>query len=283
MYKTLQLNTWCGRSNSFAEDFMMLMQEQPDIITLQEVLEEYSNNTTRTSFNSIPNMSGWLHQNFWDEYEFYYSPRVSSWPPYSIYAADHPGTTEKTTYGHWGNMVMWRRDKFSMLTATTKFILGTHDSFDHVDHKTIPVNIQGVVLRDKDGIDLLIGNIHGWYGGRSYGKGDSEERIKQSHEIVTFLKSFQHVSGIILAGDLNIRPQTESLRIIEEEIGDNVITKFNIATTRTELYGIEKRNLEPHANYVFVDNRLKTYSCVVDPGNSVSDHAPIFVRFGFGD
>lgn len=130
-------------------------------------------------------------------------------------------------------------------------------------------NIQ-YILTERNGKRLNIVNFHGLWNGK--GKTDSDSRIAQSKEIVTFLKT---LSGeIVLCGDFNLKPDTESLKIIEEFGFRNLIREYGVTSTRTSLYKKEER----FADYMLVTSGVKVLDFKVLP-DEVSDHNAMFVEF----
>jgi hypothetical protein len=72
-------------------------------------------------------------------------------------------------------------------------------------------NLQYITLNNNGSI-LNIINIHGlWNGG---GKNDTDDRIAQSQKIIDRLSEMK--GDIVLAGDLNLGIETESLKMIEK-------------------------------------------------------------------
>ena len=101
------------------------------------------------------------------------------------------------------------------------------------------------------------------------GKTDAPERILQSQRIRDFMDTLK--TPIVLCGDFNLRPDTESLRLIENGM-DNLIHRYAVKSTRTSLYTKE----EPFADYVLTSPSLRVNAFRVLP-HVVSDHAPLFV------
>lgn len=112
-------------------------------------------------------------------------------------------------------------------------------------------------------------NVHGLWNGR--GKSDAPERIVQSHNIKAFLD--QAPNPKILCGDLNLRPDTESLKIVGTGM-KNLIEQFKIQSTRTNLYKKEER----FADYVFTSPEIKVNHFEVMK-DEVSDHSPLLLDF----
>ena len=132
-------------------------------------------------------------------------------------------------------------------------------------------NLQYVTLHDS-GTEYTVFNLHGLW--EPTGKSDSPNRIKQSERIIEFMKKFG--GNVLLGGDFNLRPDTESLKMIEQELGlKNLIKEYKITSTRTSLY---TRTDEKYADYVFVSPNMTVNEFQVLP-DVVSDHAALFVDY----
>ena len=128
-------------------------------------------------------------------------------------------------------------------------------------------NLQWIKLLDKN---ITVCNFHGLWNGK--GKTDTEDRINQSKKIVSFLKDLD--TEIILCGDFNLLPDTESLLILENELNlRNLIKDFNISSTRTSYYTKDVK----FADYILVSEGIKVKDFKVLP-DEVSDHAPLYLE-----
>ncbi len=116
---------------------------------------------------------------------------------------------------------------------------------------------------------FMVMNVHGLWNGK--GKTDAPERILQSQKIRAFLDGAQIPK--ILCGDLNLRPDTESIKILEQGM-KNLIKHFNIQSTRTSLYPKE----EKFADYVFTSPEITVNHFEVLK-DEVSDHSPLLLDF----
>lgn len=121
-----------------------------------------------------------------------------------------------------------------------------------------------------DSKKLLIVNVHLTH--RPEGKQDSEKRIKQSQTIIDFLEKFDCPK--ILVGDFNLLPDTQSIQMIEDIGMTNLVKKYKVESTRTELY---KKPLK-FADYIFVSPEVKVNEFKVLP-DVVSDHSPLYLDF----
>jgi endonuclease/exonuclease/phosphatase family metal-dependent hydrolase len=122
---------------------------------------------------------------------------------------------------------------------------------------------------EHNGQIFVVVNIHGLWNG--LGKADSPERINQSLNIKRFLDSINDHK--ILCGDFNLRPDTESLKILEQGMA-NHIKIHNIQSTRTSFYpGVER-----FADYVFTSKNIAVKNFQILP-DEVSDHLALLVDF----
>lgn len=130
-------------------------------------------------------------------------------------------------------------------------------------------NVQYVKV-NIDNKEVAICNFHGLWNGK--GKTDTEDRISQSKNIVKFISNLS--KNLIIAGDFNLLPETESVRIIETTGLQNLIKAHGITSTRTSLY----TKPDKYADYVFASTTIGVTEFKVLP-DEVSDHAPLFIDF----
>jgi endonuclease/exonuclease/phosphatase family metal-dependent hydrolase len=130
-------------------------------------------------------------------------------------------------------------------------------------------NLQYVTLETTTG-PLTVINFHGLWNGM--GKTDTPDRIMQSVNIFEFTKTLS--TPFIVAGDFNLRPDTESLALLERAGMHNLVTKFGITSTRTSLYQKDER----YADYVLTSEAIIVDDFCVLP-EEVSDHAALKLTF----
>ena len=129
-------------------------------------------------------------------------------------------------------------------------------------------DLQWLKCRANDRVYSIM-NVHGLWNGM--GKTDSPERITQSKRIRDAVCSSD--SPTILCGDFNLRPDTESMKIIE--IGmQNLIQIHEVSSTRTRFYPKTER----FADYILTSPEIavNTFEVLKD---EVSDHSPLFLEF----
>tara|TARA_B100000508_G_C11463138_1_gene280205 strand:- start:2374 stop:3102 length:729 start_codon:yes stop_codon:yes gene_type:complete len=111
-------------------------------------------------------------------------------------------------------------------------------------------------------------NVHGLWNGK--GKTDSPARLQQSENIRIFLSNIK--TPVILCGDFNLRPDTQSLSILSQDMRD-LIKENGVVDTRTKFYPKEER----FADYIFTSPNLRVNQFSVLK-EQVSDHAPLFLE-----
>lgn len=144
-----------------------------------------------------------------------------------------------------------------------------HENNDYIGSgPTHSRNLQWVKCSSNGQIYTIL-NVHGLWNGM--GKNDSLERIAQSKKIKTFIDSIN--TPKILCGDFNLKPNTESIKIIKNSMQD-LISEYAITSTRSSLYLKEDK----FADYIFSSNDVivKEFKVLQDV---VSDHLPLLLEF----
>ena len=116
---------------------------------------------------------------------------------------------------------------------------------------------------------LTVFNLHGLHNGLD--KEDCDERIEQFTKVKTLLGETK--TPKIVCGDFNALPETESLRMFENNM-ENLIKKYGIQSTRSSIY----KKPERFADYVLVSPEVKVSNFSV-PSVEVSDHLPMVLEF----
>ena len=129
-------------------------------------------------------------------------------------------------------------------------------------------NMQWIEFR-KDSKIYSVLNVHGLWNGM--GKTDTPDRLEQSKRIRDFMDTIQ--TPKVLCGDFNLRPDTESIAIVEKGM-NNLVKTFGIQTTRTSFY----TKPEKFADYIFTSLDIELLQFTVLP-DEVSDHAALFLDF----
>lgn len=127
-------------------------------------------------------------------------------------------------------------------------------------------NIQYLTIKTGKSWTTVV-NFHGLWNG--LGKSDSADRLLQSDNILNFIKNISN--PVIVCGDFNLRPETQSIKKIEDFGLRNLIKEYGITSTRTSLY---KKTSEKFADYTFVGRGIEVQDFQVLK-DEVSDHAPM--------
>lgn len=137
---------------------------------------------------------------------------------------------------------------------------------DHVGFHAKNIQYLKITLDQKN---ITVVNFHGLWNGK--GKTDTEDRLEQSKKIKEFVNSVDGEK--ILCGDFNLRPDTESIKILQKDMVD-LIKEYKIESTRTSLY----TKPEKFADYIFTSLGITVNKFEV-MSDEVSDHSPLFLDF----
>ena len=139
----------------------------------------------------------------------------------------------------------------------------------HFKEKDWCRSIQNTILEIK-GKEIQIINVHGIWNKDKLG---DDRTINQSKFI---LEKIRKDIPVIVVGDFNLLPNTESIKILNNELV-NLIDKYNIESTRPNFDdGLDKGNIV--CDYVFVNDKVKVNDFKVIESN-VSDHLPLILDF----
>jgi len=242
--KTISLNIWGGRVGNKMLDFFKRYSDV-DIFLLQEV---FHNATDITA---------------WDEVD-----RREVFKEISDVLVEHNGHFAPAESGEWG-LALFVKKSIKVEEIGDIFVHREKDAMVGRDGSTLGKNLQYLKIFGEK--DITIINFHGLWNGK--GKTDTEDRINQSKRIVEFVKNI--FRNIILGGDFNLRPDTESLKILERDLNlKNLISEYGITSTRTSLYSKE----EKFADYMLVSPNLRIKDFKVLP-DEISDHSALCLEF----
>lgn len=242
--KIISLNIWGGRVGDKMLDFFMRYSDV-DIFLLQEV---FHNATDITA---------------WDEID-----RREVFREISEILVEHDGYFAPAESDEWG-LASFVKRSIKVKETGDIFVHGEKNAMVRRDGSTLGKNLQYLKISGEK--DITIINFHGLWNGK--GKTDTEDRINQSKRIVEFVKNISH--DIVFGGDFNLRPDTESLKILERDLNlKNLISEYGITSTRTSLYSKE----EKFADYMLVSPSLRIKEFKVLP-DEISDHSALYLEF----
>lgn len=122
----------------------------------------------------------------------------------------------------------------------------------------------------KLNVGLTVLNLHGLWQADTH-KLDTPERLYQSQIVQEF--AARQKGRTILCGDFNLKPDTESMNILENGM-ENLVKKYGITSTRSSLYEKPCK----FADYILVSPSIviNRFEALLD---EVSDHLPLLLEF----
>ena len=252
--KLISLNVWGG---TCYEELIAYIKEQAkstDIFCFQEV---FSTNSSETESNGIRTNLYQELQLILPDFQGYYSPALDT--------MDNEGPVPFDL--HYG-LATFVAKKISIQAQKDIFVYRTRDSLIASNNSAShPRNLQITTIEvDQKLLNIL--TVHGLW---TPDKLDSPDRLEQSRKILNQIESLP--GATILCGDFNLRPDTESIKMLEKNL-KNLITANHLTATRSSLY----TGSEPFADYTFVSPDINVRSFSV-PDLPVSDHCPMIVEF----
>lgn len=259
--KLISLNAWGGKIYQLLIDFIKQHSKDTDIFCFQEVY------TTTSDVKQHRNIRANLLQELakiLPNFQYFYSLEISGFDSTPV-PADFDLSVGKTIF---------IRNDIKVNNTDDILIYGDRaEKFLKNDFSNLPVTLQAIDFSiDQEQFTLV--NIHGTaFPGD---KLDTQLRINHSAKIKEFLKT--KPGGKILAGDFNLLPETQSIKILESNMR-NLIKEFNIKRTRSDLspyFG--KTDFQKFADFIFVSNNIHVQSFQV-PAIEISDHLPMILKF----
>ncbi len=253
------------------KEFLRKYKKSTELFCFQEVISTFVNGAYPKSLHrTVPFHSQKQMVNFPIIVKILGKATKSAPQKFVTYHSPHNDLLE--TFAPEGNMMAWKY--FSdWSTVITRFEFGSQDIFA-LENRATNVVMQWLFLESVEGKKVLITNLHGLW--EQSIKGDTVLKLEQSKRIIKVLQYLKtrFESEIIMVGDFNLLPSTESIRMIELFGLRNLITEYGIVDTRTEYYKKELR----YADYVFVSSGITVNTFKVLP-DVVSDHAPLQLNF----
>lgn len=152
--------------------------------------------------------------------------------------------------------------------TSTVFTRGEYKNDFNFDEDDYNIRAFQHVQLEIDGKKLNLLNHHGHHID-SHKLGD-DETMRQVSQIIEFIK---HLEGsVILCGDFNLSPESDSIRLIDENL-ENLSVKYSLKTTRSKL--TYKNEV---CDYIFVSSDIKVNGFVMDDA-IISDHNALILDF----
>ncbi len=246
--KIISLNVWGGRVHAELTHFLKSKQDSIDIFCFQEMYHQADG-----KFSNVEWKDDGIHNQLFDY--------VAQLLP------NHVGIFYPHFEDFWG-LAMFVKKNIQIIAEGEKLVHQT-ESIEEARRGGTSKNIQ-YVLTEINSKKVSIVNFHGLWNGK--GKTDSESRVAQSRKIVEFLKSLE--GEVVLCGDFNLRPDTESLKIVEDFGFRNLVKEYGITSTRTSHYKKEER----FADYALITKGVEVKDFKILP-EEVSDHNAMYLEF----
>lgn len=171
------------------------------------------------------------------------------------------------------------RKTLPIIESSDFFLCNGYNTYVQDDYATLGHNALAVSMA-VGGTELTVCNVHGF--SEPGDKRDTPARLAQSQKIIDFLRAQK--GKVIVMGDFNLLPDTESIRLFERAGYRNLIADYAITTTR----GAKNKTLHPQyehgehgfqefADYAFVSKDLAVCAFAV-PDEPISDHLPMLLR-----
>lgn len=147
-------------------------------------------------------------------------------------------------------------------------------STDRSQFHLIPRNLQHVEA-EVDGVKLQLLNTQGIWGEEGF---DNPRRLDMGRQIAERAQAAKKNGPVILAGDFNVRPDTQTIAQVETHLQN--VFKDELATS----FNLKRKNLEKYPGYATAavdmlflspDVKLLSHTC---PQVDVSDHLPLVVE-----
>ncbi len=241
--KIITLNIWSGIVGDALLDFFRENQDV-DVFCLQEVMH---NGTEWTA---------------WDERQSRnILEQIRSVLPGH---ADYFRPAEKKD--EWG-LAMFVKKEIPIEMEAEVFVHLHKESMEEKNALTVGKNLQWIKFEK---LNLTVCNFHGLWNGK--GKDDTEDRLEQSKKIIEIVKKID--TEIVLCGDFNLLPETQSLKMIEKEFDfRNLVKEFGVTSTRTSYYTKDPK----FADYILISQNINVKDFKVLP-DEVSDHSPLYLE-----
>lgn len=259
--KLISLNTWGGKFFDPLVKFIKQHSQDTDIFCFQEIYDTWS--FVKQFRNIRANLLKELKQTLPD-FQVFFTPEFTGYDSnpdpvdFDLSVGEAIFTGKDIKIHSFGELPIYGDKSEKTLKA---------------DFSNLPVTLQSVDCAVGK-LQFTVCNFHGTaFPGT---KSDTRLRLEQSIKILNFLKN--KPGAKILAGDFNLLPQTESIRMLEEDMR-NLIKEFNIQRTRSKLSPFYGRvDFQKFADYTFVSNDIEVKSFEV-PKVDISDHLPMILEF----
>lgn len=240
--KLLQLNAWSIRLQTRVLD--IIAKEAPDVVAFQEVLEADVDLGFFPTLSELNNKTRFHHQYFSPVYDMQFMGRKAGW----------------------GNAIVSNLSFTDKETVFTNLEYVENMSFEENDYNVR--NFQHVVVEDQNGTAIHIINHHGYHVPEH--KKGNEFTLKACRQIADYALKLE--GPVIIAGDFNLEPTSESLNVLNEHFHNLTLT-HGLETTRTDL-----THKKEACDFIFVNDKV-TVKDFYASSVVASDHQGLVLDF----
>jgi endonuclease/exonuclease/phosphatase family metal-dependent hydrolase len=171
-------------------------------------------------------------------------------------------------------LAMWVTQRVAVTECLHRFVFGSYRP-DGWGKPPVPRNMQVMRLFDPaSDRPFIVAHLHGLRD--PAGKGDTPDRAAQAQAIIAAIMALrQSGDPVILAGDLNLLPESATFAALATIGLADLVTTRGHTDTRTSLYGKSQR----YADYLLVSEDVKVIDFAVPATPEVSDHRPLILDF----
>jgi hypothetical protein len=257
----ISLNIWGGKMHDPLINFIEKNKNNTDIFTFQEVTK-YEKNVKFNGYYS--NILGEIIH-LLPNYNYYFAPRSKGNGPNG--KIDFPMEFGQATFI---KKEINKCDEREIFVYKNFNLANKYFDNGHFDFPSLI--LQSII--EIDGKKIMILNFHGLW--TPTAKIDTEHRLRQSQIIIDHIE-YMNLPTII-AGDFNLRIDTQSLKMFEDAGMRNLIKESGVLTTRSTLYDKKWRSIDRYADYILTTKNINISNFKVMRAK-ISDHLPLFLRF----
>jgi len=265
--KIISLNTYGGHVFEPLMKFIKKEGVDTDVFCFQEMFSSKDPKVKKTQNHWRVNLLQEI-QKVLPEFEAHFVPTQDDYET----EPDYPGQSQL------GNAIFYRKN-LELIEKGDFFICHSFNNYKLGDWLSLGHNLVFIKLKINNQ-PVIICSVHG--NSQPANKLDSPIRLEQSEHILKFLASQKGEK--IVVGDFNLFPQTKSIKMFDEAGFQNLISDYNIKTTRGSMmrqlfpeYEQGKYGFQEFADYVFVSPSIKINNFEV-PDVPISDHLPLIVE-----
>lgn len=261
--KIMCLNGWGGKL--YDQLLSYLDQVNPDVLCLQEVVHTPATTkdwlTYRDGEHVLPQRA-----NFFRDVALALPDHIAFFCPASQ-GVLWDGNSQ--ILSQWG-LATFVKKSFPVIAQLQDFVHKTFSSDGYGKHPRSR-NAHAVRMFDYEkNRPVCVAHMHGLRDLR--GKMDTPERAAQARKFLAMAKHIvEHDDLLIVCGDFNVEPESETLKILAEAGLTDLVTTRTTRGTRNSYYKKPGRN----ADYMMINSQVNVleFKVVFEP--EVSDHCPL--------